>query len=233
MTCDVSQAGTGGHAFQVQLHSVQSPGTRCRVESRFWSKPVCTWTRRVCQSLTCLGVSVCEVGRRERLPQRTVIPCVTVCQLLSGAKVVVVFICLSFIYPCCRFRTAECLVEDDLLRLVASCSQVGRWPLGTRHGASTGPGVQVAPLWGERPARPQCFQLSDCVQLCFPDEPPMCPPSRILPTPTKKDHKCPSFLLQPFQRWGCHEEGARVTTPCRHGPRLQGHLFCWRRWWGQ
>lgn len=62
--------------------------------------------------------------------------CDSTCECVSTAvrgpshKVVVVFICLSFIYPCCRIRTAECLVQEDLLRLVASCSQVGRWPRG-------------------------------------------------------------------------------------------------------
>lgn len=53
----------------------------------------------------------------------------------------------------------------------------------------------------------------------------MSPQYALLPAffpPPKKDHKCPSFLLQPFQRWGCHEEGARVTTPCRHGPQAAG-----------
>lgn len=198
MTCDVSQAGTGGHAFQVQLHSVSHQERGAGSRAGFWSKPVCTWTRRVCQSLTCLGVSVCEVGRRERLPQRTVIPCVTVCQLLSGAKVVVVFICLSFIYPCCRFRTAECLVEDDLLRLVASCSQVGRWPLGTRHGASTGPGVQVAPLWGERPA----LSASSSVT-AFSCASQMSPQCALLPAfyppPQKKTTNALRFSSNPFR----------------------------------
>lgn len=174
-------------------HQERSAGSR----AGFWSKPVCIWTRRVCKLLTCFGVSVCEVGRREHLPQRTVIQCVNVCHLLSGAKIVVVFICLSFIYPCCRFRTAECLVEEDLLRLVASCSQVGRWPLGTppwlQHRARC-PGGPLCGVEG-RPAHSASSSVTACG--CASQMSPQCALVPAFFPPKKKKRPQMPFISPP------------------------------------